>query len=46
MCYNGARNYLKSSEVIHDNVLIVTVFVLSDLVTCSTNRFVHNAWLA
>jgi hypothetical protein len=29
-----------------DNAFIVTLFVLSDLVTFSTNRLVHNAWLA
>jgi hypothetical protein len=43
---NSAGDQLKSSKVIQDNAFNVTVFVSSDLVTCSTKGLVHNAWLA
>jgi hypothetical protein len=35
MHHNGAGDYLKHSEVIQDKALTVSVFVLSELVTCS-----------
>jgi hypothetical protein len=38
MHYNGAGDELKPIECIQDNALIISVFVPSELATCSTWR--------
>jgi hypothetical protein len=37
MHYNGAGDWLKSAEGIQDNASTISIFVPSELATCSSN---------